>query len=71
MMLIIDQITELSSGTIEELHRTLLKALLEEDRLPAEQRTKGVREHPDWRQESDALEKELASRGISFTRIPW
>jgi len=70
-MLIIAQIAELSSSTIQELHSTLLKALIEEDRLPAAQRTKGVREYPDWRKESDALEAELKRRGMPFTPVPW
>jgi hypothetical protein len=53
------------------LHTTIAKALAEDDALPANAKTYGMREYPDWRHQADDIEAELTSRGETFTPIAW
>jgi hypothetical protein len=61
----------LSTNGLTLLHTTIAKALAEDDALPANAKKYGVREYPDWRQQADAIEHELANRQEAYTPIAW
>jgi hypothetical protein len=61
----------LSTNGLKLLHTTIAKALDEDDALPPDAKKYGVREYPDWRQQADAIEAELTSRGESVALIAW
>ena len=48
------------------------KALAEDDAIPpGHAKPYGVREFPDWREHSDAIEAELDKRKETYTPVPW
>lgn len=61
----------LSTNGLKLLHTTIARALAEDDALPANAKMYGVREYPDWRQQANAIEAELASRKEVHTPIAW
>ena len=61
----------LSTNGLNLLHTTIAKALAEDDAPPANAKKYGVREYPDWRQQADAIETELASRKEGYAPIAW
>lgn len=61
----------LSGRSLQELHSTIYKRLVEEDSQSAREKVHGVREFRDWRALADELEAELQERGLPFQRIPW
>jgi len=61
----------LSTNGLKLLHTTIAKALAEDDALPTNAKTYGVREYPDWRQQADAIEAELAGRKEAYAPIAW
>ncbi|MGA2398862.1 MAG: hypothetical protein ABSG30_12465 [Steroidobacteraceae bacterium] len=61
-----------SDGGIKKLHDAVLDALDKDDKTPPNQdKPYGVRQFPDWRQWSDALEAELQKRKIPFSKVKW
>jgi hypothetical protein len=61
----------LSTNGLVLLHTTIAKALAEDDALPANAKKYGVREYPDWREQADAIEQELATRKEAYAPIRW
>jgi hypothetical protein len=61
----------LSTNGLTLLHTTIAKSLAEDDALPASAKKYGVREYPDWRQQADAIEQELANRKQTYAPIAW
>ena len=64
--------TKLSTNGLLMLHKGVADALASDDATPPGTEPKyGVRETPDWKAWSDAIEAELRSREATFTRIAW
>jgi hypothetical protein len=61
----------LSTNGLKLLHTTIAKALDEDDVLPPNAKKYGVRKYPDWRQQADAIEAELTSRGERVVPVAW
>jgi hypothetical protein len=63
----------LSTNGLQSLHDAVLKALAKDDELTKQGKDvpHGCREFADWRTWSNALEAELARRGVPFTPVPW
>jgi hypothetical protein len=62
---------DLSTGLVKELHKSLREAFDKDEASPKGRKLYGVREFPDWREESEVLEAELTKRGEPFQAIPW
>jgi hypothetical protein len=60
-----------TTPTLLEFHRKIRECLERDDANPAEQKVFGVRSFSDWRLLRDAMEKELSTRGVSFTPVTW
>jgi hypothetical protein len=61
-----------SDGGIKSMHDAVLDALEKDDKTPQNQdKPYGVRQFADWKQWSDALEAELQTRNIPFTKVKW
>ncbi len=61
-----------STNGLLMMHGGVVKALSEDDAtLGGEDKPYGVREFPDWRALSDAIESELTVRNVSFVPIAW
>ena len=65
------QARTLSTNSILQLQKALASALYKEDALPIDKKMYGVREHTDFKQQSDAFEIELRARGVPFTPVEW
>ncbi len=65
-------IAEMSTNGLKAMQRATHDRLVEEDALPAgAQKTYGVREFQDWRDQADEMEAELDRRGETYTKVPW
>jgi hypothetical protein len=66
-------LSKLSTPGLLKMHGAVREALEMDDTLDLIGLPKmyGVRELPDWRVWSDALEAELDRRGIKFAKIDW
>lgn len=61
-----------STNGLLMMHDGIRKALADDDSIPdGKDKTYGVREFSDWKQLSDAIEKELAKRRVTFESVPW
>lgn len=61
-----------SDSTLQEMHNAISRGLATEDALPAGAvGSHGFREHPDFRWQADAIERELARRNKPVTPIAW
>ncbi len=61
-----------STSALKMLHDAIRKGLDLEDSLSIDDsRPYGYREHPDFKWQANAIEKELKSRGEEFERINW
>lgn len=60
----------LSNNSVWVLH-ALIREALEKDNASPESKPYGVREHAGWRDQADAIEKELTRREMSFAPIRW
>lgn len=59
-----------STNGLLGMHKSIYRALQDDDSNIGE-KIYGVRKYPDWRNMSDAIEKELTARKIEFNPIPW
>jgi len=65
-------VAALTNGTLQCLLGEIQKALAIDDSIPKGQPKKyGVREYGDFRAQVDAIESELARRGVTFQRAAW
>ncbi len=64
-------VTNLSLNGLLLLHNAVREALLLDDNTCKGPKPYMVRQTPDWRQWSDALEKELDRRNARFEKIHW
>ena len=64
-------VTGLSTNGLKLLHETIRRALDEDDALPKDSKKYGVREYPDWRDQSEQFEAELINRSEPFSPIIW
>ena len=65
-------IPALTTDAIQALHSLISQCLECDDALPAgAEKHYGVRQYPDWREESNQLETELDRRKIPYTKIAW
>jgi hypothetical protein len=61
-----------STNGLKMMQDGLRKALADDDALPTGQdKLYGVREFPDWREQSNKIEAELDSRGAIYTKVAW
>ena len=60
-----------STNAVKGLHQAIRNARSADDSHAGPDKPYGVREYPDWRQWSDALEAELVSRGEPFEPMNW
>lgn len=61
-----------STNGLKMMQEAARKALATDDALPAGQdKIYGVREFPDWREQSDKIEAELDRRGATYTKVTW
>lgn len=59
-----------SENYLRMLHDAMHRALKEDDEAVGEKKY-GVREYPDFREQSDQLEETMTDRGIPFVPVPW
>ena len=67
-----DNLKKFSTDGLKKMQKAVYDALQHEDALPPGQpKPYGVRDFPDWRTWSDALEAELTVRNVPFSKVPW
>ncbi len=54
-----------------QLHGELRQALAEDDDLRTDTKCYGCRQHPDFREQANAIEALLDNRSIAFTPLTW
>ncbi|WP_454753816.1 hypothetical protein [Cupriavidus necator] len=61
-----------STNGLTMMYDAARNALAEDDATMAgNDKPYGVREYPDWRQFTDAIEHELDARQVAYTKISW
>ena len=65
------EITKLSKRALRLLYYAIRDALNEDDKLSEGKKKYGVREFPDFREFSVALEKVMDEKDISYENIIW
>jgi FPC/CPF motif-containing protein YcgG len=65
-------ITKMSTGSLQGMHRAIQDRLSEEDASPPNaEKPYGVRQYSDWRDQADEIEAELDGRGEVYSKIAW
>ena len=65
-------ITQMSLGGLRGQQRSIHDLLIQEDVLaPGAEKLYGMRDHADWRAQSDEIEAELDRRGETYAKVPW
>ncbi|MCP1271778.1 hypothetical protein [Acetobacter cerevisiae] len=71
-MTMFSDITKMSTNGLKAMQKAIFDRLSEEDNFPPGQiKTYGVREFPDWKEQSDEIEAELDRRQEHYSKIPW
>ena len=61
-----------STSGLLMMHNSIHQALAVDDNIEkGKDKPYGVREYRDWKEMSDAIEKELTTRAIKFQAVPW
>lgn len=68
----VEKIGGYSTSGLLMMHHGIRQALEVDDNLfPKAEKTYGVREYPDWRRWSDAIESELNRRQVKYQKVAW
>jgi hypothetical protein len=62
----------LSTAALRVIHDEIRRLLAEDDAIPEYAgKRHGVRKHPEFKAESDVIERILTNREVKFDPIPW
>lgn len=71
-MITFPKYTEISEGSLKELHESIKKAIKADRETPAGQdKPYEVDKYDDWKNHAEAIESAMTSKNIKFDPIDW
>lgn len=64
-------ISKLTDNGLKSLHKAMHDCVVKDDATVEAHKIYRVRATEDWKLQSDAFERELSTRGLSFDPVPW